>query len=48
LASDKGFVTEADLFRGGLSPAIVESLKARLPQKEGGYDYAAFVSEVFA
>ncbi len=47
LGGEKGYVTEAELYRGGISPSIVEALKARVPAKEDGYDYSAFVSGVF-
>nr|KAJ3410787.1 hypothetical protein HK105_002815 [Polyrhizophydium stewartii] len=47
LAGDKAYVTEADLYRGGIPAPIVEHLKSTLTRKEEGYDYAAFVSGVF-
>jgi hypothetical protein len=47
LASDAPLVTEADLYRGGMSAEVVELLKAQLPKRDEGYDYAAFLSNVF-
>jgi hypothetical protein len=47
LTSDALFVTESDLYRGGMSADIVELLKSQLPKREEGYDYAAFLSNVF-
>eukprot|EP00842_Homolaphlyctis_polyrhiza_P005238 jgi/Hompol1/5715/HPOL_004659-RA len=47
LAGDKAFVTEADLYKGGIPPAIVEHLKTLFGRKEEGYDYASFVAGVF-
>ncbi|KAI8925778.1 calponin homology domain-containing protein [Entophlyctis helioformis] len=48
LAVDKSFVTEEDLYRGSIPPAIVEYLKANLPRTDNnGYDFTAFVSNVF-
>ena len=47
LASDSPLVTEADLYRGGMSADIVELLKTQLPKREEGYDYSAFLSNVF-
>jgi hypothetical protein len=47
LAGDKQFVTEADMYRGGLSATLVEYLKTQLPKKEEGYDYKSFISHIF-
>ena len=47
LASDLPYITEANLFRGGMDAQIVELLKAQLPKKDEGYDYNAFLSNVF-
>ncbi|KAH6569676.1 hypothetical protein BASA50_002128 [Batrachochytrium salamandrivorans] len=47
LAGEKGFVTEADLYKGAISPAIVEYLKSSLARKEEGYDFTSFVSGAF-
>ncbi|KAI8907227.1 calponin homology domain-containing protein [Gorgonomyces haynaldii] len=47
LAGDKDFVTDKDLYQGGLSQAVVEQLKQHLPQKNDGYDFAAFVQHIF-
>jgi hypothetical protein len=47
LASDLPFVTEADLYRGGMDAQVVELLKAQLPKGDKGYDYNAFLSNVF-
>ncbi|KAJ3024208.1 hypothetical protein HKX48_004481 [Thoreauomyces humboldtii] len=47
LASDKPYVTEADLYRGGLQPALVEYLKQVMPQSGEGYDYTQFVETAF-
>lgn len=47
LASDSPLVTEADLYRGGMSADIVELLKTQLPKRQEGYDYSAFLSNVF-
>ncbi|KAJ3276250.1 hypothetical protein HDV01_005698 [Terramyces sp. JEL0728] len=44
LAGDKDFVTEADFYRGGLTPQVVEYLKTQLPKKAEGYDYSSFIS----
>ncbi|KAI8996744.1 calponin homology domain-containing protein [Gaertneriomyces semiglobifer] len=47
LAEDKPYITETDLYRGGLTPNVVELLKQRMPPKGDGYDYSQFVSGVF-
>ncbi|KNC98650.1 uncharacterized protein SPPG_06332 [Spizellomyces punctatus DAOM BR117] len=47
LAGDKPYITEADLYRGGLAPALVEYLKQAMPARGEGYDYAQFVDGVF-
>ncbi|TPX62489.1 hypothetical protein SpCBS45565_g06982 [Spizellomyces sp. 'palustris'] len=47
LAGDKPYITEADLYRGGLAPALVEYLKQAMPTRGEGYDYAQFVDGVF-
>jgi hypothetical protein len=47
LAADKEFITEEDMYRGGMEANVVEYLKQQLPKKEGGYDYSAFVGYVF-
>ncbi|KAJ3353955.1 hypothetical protein HDU91_005831 [Kappamyces sp. JEL0680] len=47
LASDLPYITEADLYRGGMDAQIVELLKSQLPKREEGYDYNAFLANVF-
>ncbi|KAI8819850.1 calponin domain-containing protein [Fimicolochytrium jonesii] len=47
LAGDKSYVTETDLFRGGLAPALVEHLKQVMPVKEDGYDFTSFINGAF-
>ena len=47
LSSDATCITEADLYRGGMSSEMVELLKSQLPKREEGYDYSAFLSNVF-
>ncbi|KAJ2996842.1 hypothetical protein HDV02_006095 [Globomyces sp. JEL0801] len=47
LAEDRPYVTEADMYRGGLSSQVVEYLKSQLPKKEEGYDYNQFLGSVF-
>jgi hypothetical protein len=48
LAGENNCITEADLYRGGLTPDIVEYLKSRIVHTEQGYDYNAFLNDVFA
>jgi hypothetical protein len=47
LAGEKDYVTEADMYRGGMQAAIVEYLKTQLPHKEEGYDFKGFISNLF-
>ncbi|RKP02066.1 hypothetical protein CXG81DRAFT_25295 [Caulochytrium protostelioides] len=49
LASESGRVTEADMYRAGMAPAVVEHLKRVLPASSQGegYDYATFLDQLF-
>ena len=47
LAGEKDYLTEEDMYRGGMEGPIVEYLKQQLPKKEGGYDFSAFVGHIF-
>ncbi|KAI8914816.1 calponin homology domain-containing protein [Powellomyces hirtus] len=47
LAEDKPYITEADFYRGGLAPALVEYFKQVMPQSGEGYDYSRFVESAF-
>ncbi|KAJ3282534.1 hypothetical protein HK104_010842 [Borealophlyctis nickersoniae] len=48
LAGDKPFITEADMYQGGLPQHVVEYLKQALQRKGDGYDYSQFIEGVFA
>ncbi|KAJ3046582.1 hypothetical protein HK097_000722 [Rhizophlyctis rosea] len=47
LASDKPYITEQDMYRGGLPQAVVDYFKQVLPPKQDGYDYTGFVEGAF-
>jgi hypothetical protein len=47
LAVDKEYITEEDMYRGGMEAGVVEYLKTQLPKKESGYDFSAFVGHLF-
>lgn len=47
LANGKDYVTEAELYQGGLQPSVVEYFKQVLPPKNDGYDYSLFLGGVF-
>jgi len=47
LAGGKDFLTTQDCQVGGLKPEEIEYVTLTLPQKDGGYDYNAFVSSSF-
>jgi hypothetical protein len=36
------------MLRGGITQAVIDSIKNKLPMKEDGYDFNAFVDELFA
>ena len=41
------YITEQDMYRGGLPQAVVDYFKQVLPPKEDGYDYTGFVEGAF-
>ncbi|KAJ3035823.1 hypothetical protein HDV00_003358 [Rhizophlyctis rosea] len=47
LAGDKPYITEQDMYRGGLPQQVVDYFKQVLPKKDDGYDYAQFVEGSF-
>ncbi|TPX45442.1 hypothetical protein SeMB42_g02632 [Synchytrium endobioticum] len=51
LAGDKSYITEQNMMVGGIPPAVIEMFKATIPRKEGvegGFDYTAYLQNVFA
>ena len=47
LAFDKDFITEKDMFVGGLSQQVVEYFKQVMQPKNDGYDYKPYLQNAF-
>jgi hypothetical protein len=47
LSNDADFVTENDMLKGGMPVELVELMKTHLPKRDNGYDYSAFLKEIF-
>lgn len=47
LANEAEIVTENDMLKGGMSVELVELMKTHLPKRDEGYDYSAFLSNIF-